>query len=148
MRTKKPELKYFLCSLTSRSARRIGTHYNRILAPMGLTAQQVTALGLLWKDEGLGLGEFAHECGIGKASAVTMIDRLEAMGLVERRPHPRDARLKLLYLTKKARGMAPRVAAKLAELEKELEKALGPEKMAAVADGLTEILALDILDRS
>jgi hypothetical protein len=34
------------------------------------------------------------------------------------------------------------------EARQELEKALGPEKMAAVADGLTEILALDILDRS
>ncbi len=119
-------------------------YYNNALTSMGLTAQQVMALGVLWQEEGLSLGGFARRAGMGKASAVTMIRRLERMGLVTKTPDPEDARLNSLNLTQKARALAPDVLAMGAALEKNIENAVGKEDMAAMIRGLAVIRDLDI----
>ncbi|MFZ5571538.1 MAG: MarR family winged helix-turn-helix transcriptional regulator [Thermodesulfobacteriota bacterium] len=144
MRTNHPEPKYFICSLASQAVRKMVAYYNSVLEPLGLTAQQVMALGVLWRGENMSLGEFAGRAGIGKAAAVTMIQRLENMQLVRRKPHPEDARLNVLTLTEKARGLAPGLLATGGKLERSIEAAVGPETMAALIKGLTTICELDI----
>lgn len=119
-------------------------YYNRVLAPLGITAQQVMALGVLWREEALSLGEFARRAGIGKAAAVSMIKRLEAMDLVTRTPHPRDARLNVLELTPKARELAPEVAKKVDELERAVESAVGTENLKILLEGLSTIRDLGL----
>jgi DNA-binding MarR family transcriptional regulator len=144
MQTDFPKPKYFVCSLTTQAARKMVTYYNRVLAPLGLTAQQVMALGVLWREEDLSLGVFARRAGIGKAAAVSMVKRLEAMGLITRMPHPEDARLNVLRLTPKARRLAPEVAQKVNNLERTMEKALGTENLKMVIRGLSVIRDLDL----
>ena len=39
MQTSFPEPKYFICSLTLQAARKMIAHYNRVLVPLGITAQ-------------------------------------------------------------------------------------------------------------
>lgn len=119
-------------------------YYNRALEPMGLTAQQVMALGVLWQKEGLSLGVFAEKAGMGKAAAVTMIKRLELMELVTKKTDPRDARLNVLALTDKARKLAPKLLAMGTELEKSIEQAVGKEDMASLIKGLSVIRDLDL----
>ncbi len=144
MQTNDPHPRYFVCSLGTRAVRRMVAYYNKALAPMGLTAQQVMALGVLWQEDGLSLGEFARRAGMGKAAAVTMIRRLERMALLTSTPDPEDARLKVLNLTPKAEGLAPEVLALGSALEKNIEKAVGKEDMAAMIRGLAVIRDLDI----
>ncbi len=136
--------KYFLCSLTAKAARKMFAYYNRELAPFGITAHQVIALGVLWQEENISLGVFAERADIGKAAAVAMIDRLEAMGMVTREKHPRDARLNLLKLTEKARGLAPAIVDKVAGLEKAVETAVGKEALEVMLRGLKAINDLDM----
>ncbi len=119
-------------------------YYNSVLEPLGLTAPQLMALGVLWRGGNLSLGEFATRAGIGKAAAVTMIQRLENLELVRRMPHPEDARLNVLKLTEKARNLAPKLLATGSDLERSIESAIGPENMAALIKGLTTICELDI----
>lgn len=119
-------------------------YYNRALAPLGLTAQQVMALGVLWREDGLSLGAFARRAGMGKAAAVTMIQRLEAMGLVSKAPDPADARLNVLRLTDKVRGMAPDILAVGSAMEESIEKAVGAEDMATVIRALGVIRDLEL----
>lgn len=139
-----PEPKYFICSLATQAVRKMVAYYNRTLEPLGLTAQQVMALGVLWREDGLSLGVFAGRAGIGKAAAVTMIKRLESLHLVTKEQDPVDARLNVLKLTAKARKLAPRILALGNELEKSIEDAVGAEDLAALIRGLTIIRNLDL----
>ena len=139
MQTNFPTSKYFLCSLTTQVARKMVAYYNRELAPLNLTAQQVMALGVLWREENISLGVFADRAGIGKAAAVSMVKRLEAMGLVQREAHPRDGRLNMLKLTEQARAMAPLVGEKVAALERAVESAVGVENLTVLVKGLAVI---------
>lgn len=144
MQMNDPHPRYFVCSLATQAVRRMVAYYNKALTSMGLTAQQVMALGVLWQEEGLSLGEFARRAGMGKASAVTMIRRLERMGLVTKTPDAKDARLNVLSLTPKAKALAPEVLDMGAVLEKSIEKAVGKEDMEAMIRGLAVIRDLDI----
>ncbi len=119
-------------------------YYNRVLAPLSLTAQQVMALGALWREENISLGVFAEHAGMGKAAAVTMIKRLEQMGLVSREVHPDDARLNLLKLTDKARRLAPQVAEKVADLEKSIESAVGRKETRTLIEALSVIENMEL----
>ena len=120
------------------------SYYNRTLEPLGLTAQQVMALGVLWREDGLSLGVFAKKAGMGKAAAVTMIKRLESMDLVTKKMDPSDARLNVLTLTRKAYKLAPKILLMGTELEKSIENAVGKEDMTSLIKGLTIIRDLDI----
>lgn len=144
MQTKISEPKYFICSLASQAVRKMVAYYNRTLEPMGLTIQQVMALGVLWREDGLSLGIFAKRAGMGKAAAVTMIKRLENMQLVTKKTDPKDARLNVLTLTDKACKLAPKLLSMGAELEKSIEEAVGTEDMASLIRGLTLIRDLDL----
>ena len=96
MRTEKREPKYFLCTQITRAARKIVAYYNRELEPMGLTAQQLIALGVLVREENLSLGHLASRLKMGKAGTVTMVQRLEALDLVNKERDPLDGRLIVL----------------------------------------------------
>ena len=139
MQTKSPQPQYFICSLTTRAVRRMIAYYNQTLEPLGLTAQQVMALGVLWQEDGISLGEFSRQAGMGKAAAVTMIQRLENMGLVAKAADLTDGRLNVLNLTRKARELAPEILSAAAALEKNIEQAVGKEDMAGMIRGLKAI---------
>jgi MarR family transcriptional regulator, organic hydroperoxide resistance regulator len=119
-------------------------YYNRELSPLGLTAQQLMALGVLWREEDLSLGVFARKAGIGKAAAVTMLRRLENMDLVTCGPHPQDGRLNVIRLTARARELAPEVTTKVQQLEKTIEQAIGLSNLHTMIEGLKVIRDLDL----
>ncbi len=144
MQTKDSEPKYFICSLATQAARKMIAYYNNALEPVGLTAQQVMALGVLWREDGLSLGVFAKRSGMGKAAAVSMIKRLESMGMVSKKTDPDDARLNVLKLTHKARKMSPELLAIGSELEKNIENAIGKETMVSLIKSLSVIRDLDL----
>ncbi len=138
------EPKYFLLFLTSQVSRKLAAYYNRELAELGLTGKQMLCLGVLWFEEGVSLGMFAERAGLGKAAAVSMIKRLEKMGLVQRREHPEDGRLNALYLTAAARRLTPKLSAKVNRLEDQLEQALGVRRTRALHEALRIIKGLDL----
>ena len=105
MQTNNIEPKDSICYLAIQAVRKILAYYNRALEPLGLTAQQVMAINVLMREDGLSLGVFAKRAGMGKAAAVTMIKRLERMELVTKKINPEDARLNVLTLTEKAKEL-------------------------------------------
>jgi DNA-binding MarR family transcriptional regulator len=119
-------------------------YFNRELTSYGLTAQQLMALGVLWREGEMSLGVFAKKLGIGKAAAVAMIKRLEALGFASREPHPHDARLNILKLTQKAIGLAPEAIEKTYNLEKTIESAIGVSNLQTLIKGLSVIRDLKL----
>ena len=56
----------------------------------------------------MSMREFADALGIDPPNATAVIDDLESMGLVRRRPHPTDGRAKLVEATRKGKALARR----------------------------------------
>lgn len=56
----------------------------------------------------MSMGELARAMGIDPPNATALVDDLESLGLVRRRPHPTDRRAKLVEATRKGKGMARR----------------------------------------
>jgi len=144
MLTNIPTARYFLCTLTTQTARKLVAYYNRELSSLGLTAQQMIALGVLcFQEEDLSLGEFAERMNVSKASAATMIKRLEAMGLVTKESNSRDARLNVLKITDKTRELIPKLHEKVIELENAIESQVGSSNLKRIVDDLSMLMSIE-----
>ena len=67
-----------------------------------LTRSQCSVLAHLSRHEGIQQGGLADILEIEPITLTRLLDRLEEAGLVERRAHPKDRRIRLLHLTDKA----------------------------------------------
>src|SRR3954452_11306316 len=56
----------------------------------------------------MSMGELAAALGIDPPNATVLVDDLESLGLVRRRPHPTDRRAKVVEATRKGKTMARR----------------------------------------
>jgi DNA-binding MarR family transcriptional regulator len=74
---------------------------DRTLESRNLTANDSRALMSLETDTGKTMGGLAREWCCDASNATWVIDRLERLGLAERRPSPTDRRAKLVVLTAK-----------------------------------------------
>lgn len=59
---------------------------------LGLGVNDMTAMDHLLQEGPIGPAELGNLLGMRSASATALVDRLEAVGHVERRPHPTDRR--------------------------------------------------------
>lgn len=73
----------------------------RSLAKRGLTPNDSRALFSLSAEEGLTMRTLAERWECDPSNATWIVDRLEVLGLAERRAHPADRRVKLVVLTSK-----------------------------------------------
>ncbi|MEA2403296.1 MAG: hypothetical protein QOK00_3699 [Thermoleophilaceae bacterium] len=62
----------------------------------------------------MSMGELAAALGIDPPNATVLVDDLEFLGLVRRRPHPTDRRAKVVEATRKGKDMARHADAILA----------------------------------
>jgi len=72
--------------------------------------------------------EFATAMGIDPPNATVVVDDLESLGLVRRRPHPTDRRAKVVEATRKGKSMARRANAILTTPPRALA-ALGADEL-------------------
>jgi DNA-binding MarR family transcriptional regulator len=144
MLTNAPTAKYFLCTLATQLQRKLVAYYNQKLSPLDLTAQQLIALGVLCFQEDLSLGEFAERVNVKKASAVSMINGLEAKGLVTREPHTQDGRLIVLKITDKTRKLIPKIHEKMVEVENTIESQIGALNLERIVSDLSMLLRVKL----
>jgi DNA-binding MarR family transcriptional regulator len=71
------------------------------LGKRGLTPNDSRALASLGSGGGRSMRSLAEEWGCDASNATWMVDRLEKLGLAERRSTPRDRRVKEVFLTEK-----------------------------------------------
>lgn len=68
----------------------------------GLTRSQWQVLAYLERNEGIHQNGLAELLEVEPITLGRMVDKLQDLGFVERRPHPSDRRVWLLHLTQKA----------------------------------------------
>lgn len=66
---------------------------------LGLTSQQAYALLHLSREGPSSMVSLAETMQCDASNITGLVDKLEARGLIERRPHPQDRRVKLLVVT-------------------------------------------------
>jgi DNA-binding MarR family transcriptional regulator len=83
---------------------------DEILKPHGLTFARYEALVLLvFSSRGsLPLGKMGERLQVHPTSVTSIVRRLEAAGLIDRRPHPDDGRAVLAVITPKGRALVER----------------------------------------
>jgi len=84
-------------------ARLLRKRFEQTARSLGLTRAQWQVLAHLAQNEGIQQGALADLIEIEPITLVRILDRLQGAGLIERRSHPRDRRIWLLYLTETAR---------------------------------------------
>lgn len=94
------------------------------IADLGMTEPQWRVLTFLDHSDGLSQTELASLLGIGKAPLGEQIDRLEAAGLVLRRPDPHDRRVRRLFVTPRGHRTAATIARRFAALRQVLKQAV------------------------
>ncbi len=93
------------------TARLLRKRFEQKARGLGLTRAQWQVLATLARNEGLHQGALADILDIEPITLVRLLDRLQANGLIERRLHPTDRRLRLLYLTEAAHPILQRIHA-------------------------------------
>ena len=88
----------------------------------------------------MSMSELAAALGIDPPNATAVVDDLEALELVRRRPHPTDRRAKLVEATRKGKDMARRADAILATPPPALS-ALGADDLEALRRILERVSA-------
>lgn len=86
-----------LCGLVNGLAQQIADHVRERAITLGLTAAQATALREM--TGAMTMRELAERMSCEPSNATFVVDKLEKLGLIERRAHPTDRRAKHLILT-------------------------------------------------
>src|SRR5438132_14009568 len=92
---------------------RVQAHFASAVAELDLAPMQARALHELDVEPPISMRELAERLRSDPSNVTGLIDRLEARGLVERRPDPTDRRIKGLALTSAGATMRARLFARL-----------------------------------
>src|ERR1700742_3021424 len=90
-------------------SRRYTLHFEQRASAFGLTLSQCKALVRLEKNQGVSQARLAELAEVDPMTMVRILDRMEADGVLERRPDPADRRARCLYLTPKAKPLLDRI---------------------------------------
>jgi len=103
---------------------------------LGLTRSRWQVLAFLAPNQGIHQGGLAEILDIEAITLVRILDKLEAGGLIERRQHPTDRRIWLLFLTEKAHPVLARM--------RELGEITRGEALAGIPDAARDELMLNL----
>ncbi|MEU4435859.1 MarR family winged helix-turn-helix transcriptional regulator [Micromonospora chalcea] len=94
--------------------------------------------------DGTTASDLGQRLGVSKQAAGKTVDRLVALGYLERVDDPADARRKLVRTTTKGRDGLHRSAAVFDELRDRWAATLGADRVAAIEDDLRRMVPADV----
>ena len=107
---------FFQLAKTSQAATRF---WGQKVAQFGVTAVQGVVLNCLSDEDGVTSRHLGERTRLDSATLTGILDRLESMELVERRPNPEDRRAILVCLTRKGKPMATKIRKTAEEANRE-----------------------------
>jgi DNA-binding MarR family transcriptional regulator len=111
--------------LTGKAAQQISRRARQKLAAYGVTPTQYAVLKVLWQQDGQSGAELGARLSIDSATITGIADRLQAAGLLERRPHTQDRRVHTLFLTRQGRTLQSPLDAAMDVLNVEVAREMG-----------------------
>jgi DNA-binding MarR family transcriptional regulator len=105
----------------------------------GVRAGQHHILRLLWRDDGQTPGQIARKLELATPTVSKMATRMEAAGLVERRPHPTDRRLVRICLTARGAALQDAIDEEIEAMTERALRSLGPRQRSQLIRSLREV---------
>lgn len=109
---------------------------------LGLTRAQWQALVKLKRNPDLSQAQLADMLDLEPITVSRLLDRMEEAGLIARRPHPTDRRIRLVSVTETARPILDEFRVLVDELHEEILGQLSAADRAGLIDQLTAIRAI------
>jgi DNA-binding MarR family transcriptional regulator len=119
---------------------RVHAHFAAVVSELDLAPMQAKALHELDLEQPISMRALARRLGADPSNVTGLIDRLEARGLVERRPDPNDRRIKGLALTPAGASLRQRLFGRLYSAPRSLAE-LSQRDQRCLRDVLERILA-------
>ena len=135
--SEQPTLGYLL----NDAARLIRRRFEQESRDIPMTSAQLQIVARLKRHEGLSQAALAGLLDIDPMTLSRHIDRMEAAGLVERRPDPNDRRARRLHTTEHARALLEPMRARAETVYADALAGLPPEARDALMDSLQTIIA-------
>lgn len=89
--------------------KQVGTRiFDRMLAQSGIDSfngAQGRILYVLWQHDDISISHLSAKTSLANTTLTAMLDRMEKLGLIIRKPDPSDRRSRLIALTEKARSL-------------------------------------------
>lgn len=126
-------------SLIHEIDRLVKKRFDRFAETTGMSRAQWQVLARVAKQEGVNQATLADLVSVEPITICRMVDRLEALGLVERRPDPNDRRARLIHMTEAARPGLERMKAVAQALFAEVLEGITPEEEAILFRLLSRI---------
>ena len=120
-------------------ARLLRTRFDQRARARGMTRAQWVILKRLSRQPGMSQNELAGICEVEPISIGRLVDRLEARGLVERRPDPADRRVNRLHLLPAAQPIVDEITSYRDTLLEEILDGLDENARVALVDALLHI---------
>lgn len=114
--------------LVGKAAQQITRRAREKLAPYGVTPVQYAVMRALWEQDGRSGAELGARLAIDSATTTGVIDRLEAAGLVSRRPDNGDRRIHRAVLTEPGRLLQATLVHAMDELNAEVTAEMGSDE--------------------
>ena len=89
--------------------------------------------------DGIRVTDVAEQASVTKQTAGALVDEVAANGYVTRRPDPRDARARLVVLTKRGEKLCAAAAAEVGKIEAEWRSHLGATAYAELCAALVSL---------
>lgn len=144
-RSHRPRLVFLLNSAQRRLQAWIGVLHAQTMREGGTppTAAQGGALFVLARQDGATMGQLATELDLAPSAVSGLVQRLEALGWVQRRPCPEDARTQRVWLQSAGQAQLAPLRDALAHINERLTAGFTETELQTVARWLTHVQQLD-----
>ena len=129
---------FFQLAKTSQAATRF---WGRQVARFNVTAVQAMVLNFLFDEDKVPSRRLGERTKLDSATLTGILDRLEALELVERKPHPEDRRAILVCLTAKGKKLATELRKTMECANREFLQTLTAKEEAAFKKLLNKVRA-------
>jgi DNA-binding MarR family transcriptional regulator len=125
--------------LLSQLGAHVAGEFQRRMSGIGVQPRTYAVLMALATEDGQSQRQLSARLGIHRNAMVTVVDALEADGLVKRRAHPDDRRAFAITLTDRARSLLPDLDAAGHALEDTIAAPLSADERDALRELLQRI---------
>ena|SRR2546423_105327 len=130
-----------LMRLFTRASKLLRGATDEAMSEYGVRVGQNLVLEVLWAEDGLTPGELADRLGVATPTVVKSATRMEAAGLITRKPDPHDRRLVRICLTDHARSVQGAIQRARADLAAHATATLTDDERRHLESALTKIIA-------
>jgi DNA-binding MarR family transcriptional regulator len=103
-------------------------HWSAAIRAINITPGQASVLIVISRNPGLTQAALARAMGIEKPTMLEVVDKLDRIGLIERRAFPNDRRSRALHLTPRGDRFVGELATSLLDQESRMLESFTPQE--------------------